>query len=160
VSLDIPPVAEPGLSNHHTLAAGWGRARRSTNLPLLPPRDRHQPQADRSGQPLREAVLSWPGSSPLPRSVGLGSFPPIIGRRLRRGLSAPSPKKRLIQFHLVLPCGYAVVFGSGRSRRHYHSALQPYIWILPGNSAPFGGKASAEPGVRTSQGFSVSLAQP
>jgi hypothetical protein len=44
----------------------------STNLRLLPSRSRHQPQADRSEQHHREAVPSLPGSSPLPRSVGLG----------------------------------------------------------------------------------------
>ena len=40
-------------------------------LQLLPPRDRHRPQADRNEQPHREAVPLWPGLSPLPRPVGL-----------------------------------------------------------------------------------------
>jgi hypothetical protein len=93
----IRRIAEPRLSNRHTLAGGWGRARRSTNLPLLPPRDRHQPQADRSGQPLREAVLSWRRLSPLPRSVGLGQLsagnrPPVAAGSLHpKPQEAPHP---------------------------------------------------------------------
>jgi hypothetical protein len=46
----------------------------------------------------------------------LRGFPSIIGCRLRRYLAAPSPKKCLLPFHCGLPCGSAVVSGSGRSR--------------------------------------------
>jgi hypothetical protein len=56
---------------HHIQGRRLGGVRRSTNLQLLPSRDRHQPQADRSEQPRREAAPSWPGWSPLPRPVGL-----------------------------------------------------------------------------------------
>jgi hypothetical protein len=52
--------------------------------------------------------------SPFRDLSGSGSFPPVIGRRLRRGLSAPSPNKRLIPFHFGCPVVCAVVFGFGR----------------------------------------------
>jgi hypothetical protein len=57
------------------------------NQRLPRPRDRRQPQADRSEQPHLEAVFSWPGLSPLPRFVGLGrlsvdnSLPVAVFRR-------------------------------------------------------------------------------
>src|SRR5215472_12382505 len=45
----------------------------SKDLGAIPPRDRHQPQADRSEPPHREASPSCcPGLSSLPRFVGLG----------------------------------------------------------------------------------------
>jgi hypothetical protein len=53
------------------LGPSWARDLASTNLQLLPPRDRPQPQADRNERPHREAVPSSPGLSPLPRPVGL-----------------------------------------------------------------------------------------
>ena len=57
---------------HHIPGRRLGRASRSTNLQLLAPRDRHQPQADHSEPPRREAVTLRRGLSPLPRSGALG----------------------------------------------------------------------------------------
>jgi hypothetical protein len=56
------------------------------------------------------------GCHPFRDLSGSRGFPSIIGCRLGRYPSAPSPKKRLIPFHFCLPCGSAVVSGSGRSR--------------------------------------------
>jgi hypothetical protein len=114
----------------------------------------------RRGRMVVKPCLDGLGCHPFRDLPGSRGFPSIIGCRLGPCFSAPSPKKRLLPFNFGLPRGSAVVFRLQAFTRHYHSALQPYIWILPGNFAPFGGKASAEPGVRTSQGFSVSLAQP
>ena len=80
-----------------TLARRLGRSRRSTNLPLLAPRDRHQPQADRSEQPHPEAVTLPPGLSPLPRSgapgpLSVDSRSPVAAVSLRpKPEEAPPP---------------------------------------------------------------------
>ena len=58
-----------------------------------------------------------------------GGFSSVVGRRLRRRLPVPIPKKRFLPFHLGLPCGFAVVLGSDRFEGHYYPALPPYIWI-------------------------------
>jgi hypothetical protein len=63
------------------------------------------------------------GCHPFRDLSGSRGFSSIIGCRLGQYLSAPSPKKRLLPFHFGLPCGSAVVFGSGRSGRPYHTGL-------------------------------------
>jgi hypothetical protein len=69
----------------------------SKNPRLVPPRVRHQPQADRTEQPHRAAASSGPGLSPLPRPVGLerhsaGNKRPIAVLPLRpRPSEAPLP---------------------------------------------------------------------
>jgi hypothetical protein len=55
------------------------------------------------------------GCHPFRDLADSGRSPSIIGRRLRRYLSAPSPKKRLLPFHVGLPWS-AVVSGFGPSR--------------------------------------------
>jgi hypothetical protein len=62
----------------------------STNLRLLPSRSRHQPQADRSEQPLREAVPLRPGLLSSPRPGGLG--PLSVGNRPRVAAVSLRPK--------------------------------------------------------------------
>jgi hypothetical protein len=57
-----------------------------------------------------------------PGSTGLLS---IIGRGVRRYLSAPSHRQRLLPFHLGLPCGSAAVSGLGRIWQRYHTRLFP-----------------------------------
>ena len=99
---------------------------------------------------IEKQCLHGLGCHPFCDLSGASGFPSIIGSRLGRYFAAPSPQKRLLPFHFGLPCGSAVVSGSGRSRRHYHSALQPYIRILAGKFRPFGAKAPKEPGVTTS----------
>jgi hypothetical protein len=58
--------------------------------------------------------LHGPGRHPLRDLSGSGGLASIIGRRVRRYLSAPSPHKSLFPFHFCLPFGCAVVSGSGR----------------------------------------------
>jgi hypothetical protein len=65
---------------------------------------------------IQKQCLHGPGCHPFRYLSGSRGFPSIIGRRLERYLSAPSPKKRLLPFHFGLPCGSAVVYGFGRSR--------------------------------------------
>src|SRR6516225_2417628 len=45
-----------------------------------------------------------------------GGFSTVVGRRLRRRLPVPSPKKRFLPFHLVLPCGSPWSSARGLSR--------------------------------------------
>jgi len=84
-----------------------------TNLQALPSRDRNQPQADRSEKPHQAAVPSWPGSSPLPRSVWLGQLsagnkPPIAAVSLRPELQEvppPTPFRFALWFRRGLGSG-------------------------------------------------------
>jgi hypothetical protein len=62
---------------------------------------------------IKKPFLHGPGRHPFCNLSGSGGFPSEITRWLR-DLPAPSLKKRLFPFHLGLPCGSAVVFGSGR----------------------------------------------
>jgi hypothetical protein len=55
------------------------------------------------------------GCRPFPDPPGSSSLPPIIGRWVRRYLSAPSHKKRVLPFHLTLPRNSAVLSGLGVS---------------------------------------------
>jgi hypothetical protein len=118
-----------------------GKARRFTNLELLP-RVGIGRKLIAMNSLIEKQCLHGLGCHPFCDLSGASGFPSIIGSRLGRYFAAPSPQKRLLPFHFGLPCGSAVVSGSGRSRRHYHSALQPYIRILAGKFRPFRGEGS------------------
>ena len=102
---------------------------------LFSPRDRHQRQADPSEQPHREVVLSWLGSSPLPRSVGLGRLSgdnrlPIAAvshRPKPREAPPPSP------FRFALPLRRGLQLWTITVRYSYCFVGRPYIWIFSGN---------------------------
>jgi hypothetical protein len=72
---------------------------------------------------IEQPCLHSPGCRSFRDPPGSTGLPPVIGRGVRRHLSAPSHKQRLLPFHLGLPCGSAVVSGLGRTSRRYHTAL-------------------------------------
>ena len=53
----------------------------------------------------KKPFLHGLGCHPFRELSGSGGFPPIMGRRVRWHLSAPSLKERFLPFHLGLPCG-------------------------------------------------------
>ena len=63
---------------------------------------------------IEKPCLHGPGRHAFRECSGSGGFASIIGWRVRRCLSAPSPNKSLFPFHFGLPFGYAGVSGSGR----------------------------------------------
>src|SRR5204863_6050315 len=66
-----------------------------------------------------------PVVAPSATRRGSSGLLPIIDREVRRYLSALSHKKRLLPFHLSLPCGSAVVSGLGRASRPYYRGVLP-----------------------------------
>ena len=75
---------------------------------------------------IEQPGLHCPGCHPFHDLSDPGGFPSVIDCRLR-DLFAPSPKKCLLPFHLVLPRGPAAVSGSGRLREYYQIALPRYL---------------------------------
>jgi hypothetical protein len=119
----------------------------SRDLQALSSGDRHQPQADRNGQPHREAVPSWRGSSPLLRFVGLGRLC-VDNRRPSTAVSLrPKPNKSLFPFHFRCPVVAPWSPAPGVSTGDYHLLL-PYIWIFFVRPTAHAGRAaiSAESG--------------
>ena len=105
------------------------------SLPLLP-RDRPWRQAHHMTRVIESPRLHGLGCRPFRDPSGPSGLPLIIGRWVRRYLSAPSHKKRLLPFHLTLPCGPAVVSSL---------AILPIYAEVSGGQA-FPGAASAQRG--------------
>jgi hypothetical protein len=111
----------------------------STNLQALPSRDRHQPQADRSEKPHQAAVPSWPGSSPLPRSVWLGQLsagnkPPIAAVSLRPKPQEVPPPHSISVCPVVPPwsrLGRSVRLSYGIAAAYLDRVVTEFVAELP-----------------------------